>query len=274
MKLAVLRVFTGFMVAGVTITCVNLGSYGFLFYILVLNFLGLMEFYRLFRSAILLPRALPGFISSAVFIFSLFFVVNGIMDMRILLVNIPFAFSIFVMELYGKAKNPFLNIAITFLGIIWISVPLGLFLIIAFLPVASVIYHPEIIIGLFVILWAGDSGAFFSGKMFGKNHLFHRISPNKTWEGSLGGSLSSLSVAYIISLIDHAHHLQEWIFMALIIIIAGTFGDLIKSLMKRSLHVKDAGTILPGHGGILDRFDTLLGSAPFLFGYLILSGNG
>jgi phosphatidate cytidylyltransferase len=274
MKYAVLRVFTGFMVAGVTITCVNLGSYGFLFYILALNLLGLMEFYRLFRSATLLPRTLPGIISSIIFIFSVFVVVNGIKDMRILLVNIPFAFSIFVMELYRKAKNPFLNIAITFLGVIWISVPLSLFLNIAFLPVGSVIYHPEIIIGLFVILWAGDSGAFFSGKTFGKNHLFHRISPNKTWEGSLGGSLSSLSVAYIISLIDHSHRLQEWIIMALIIIIAGTFGDFIKSLMKRSLHVKDSGTILPGHGGILDRFDTLLGSAPFLFGYLILSGNG
>jgi phosphatidate cytidylyltransferase len=274
MKYAILRIFTGILVVGITLTCIHLGSFGFLLYIMILNLLGLSEFYRLFQSSTLLPRVKHGIILATALIFTSFLVVNGMTDERVLLISIPIAFSIFVMELYLKAENPFQNIAITFLGIICITLPLSLFLSIAFLPVGSVIYHPEIIIGLFIILWAGDSGAFFFGKQFGRRHLFHRISPNKTWEGSLGGAVSSLSAAYIISRIDQSHSLYEWITMAVIIIITGTFGDFVKSLMKRSLHVKDSGAILPGHGGILDRFDTLLGSAPFIFGYLILAGNG
>jgi phosphatidate cytidylyltransferase len=273
MKYALLRVFTGMLVAGITITCVHLGPYGFLFYILMLNGLGLLEFYRLFRSVALLPRKIPGIILSSSLLISSFLIINGMTDGRVFLLIVPIVFSIFVMELYLKAKNPFQNLAITFLGIIFISLPLSLFLLIAFLPFGSVIYHPEIILGIFIILWAGDSGAFFSGKQFGRRHLFARISPNKTWEGSLGGALFSIIVAWIFSRFDYFHSLSEWIIMAIIIIITGTFGDFIKSLMKRSLHVKDSGTILPGHGGILDRFDTLLGSAPFIFCYLILSAH-
>jgi len=274
LKSAIQRVITGILLAGIMIGSVLMGAYGFLLLILAVNVLGLREFYQLFRSETIYPRVISGIILASALVFTSFLVVNGITELRVLLILIPLSFSIYVIELYLKAENPFLNLAITFLGILCISLPLSFFLLIAFLPFGSVIYHAEIIIGIFIILWAGDSGAFFFGKLFGKRRLFHRISPNKTWEGSLGGAFSALTASYIMDLVDPVHRLQEWIIMAVIIMITGTYGDFIKSLMKRSLHVKDSGTILPGHGGILDRFDTLLGSAPFIFGYLILYGHG
>jgi phosphatidate cytidylyltransferase len=135
------------------------------------------------------------------------------------------------------------------------------------------VYHSEIMVGLFIILWSADAGAYFFGKTFGKRHLFPRISPNKTWEGSLGGVVCALTASYIIYRLFRSFPLSSWLTVAGIILVFGTFGDLIKSLMKRSLLIKDTGSILPGHGGILDRFDTLLGSSPFVFAYLILTEN-
>jgi phosphatidate cytidylyltransferase len=186
------------------------------------------------------------------------------------MINIPAVFGIFISELFRKEKNPFYNLAFTFLGIIFITSPLCFFVGTAFLPVESGIYHSRIIFGYFLLLWANDSGAYFAGKAVGTHFLFKRISPKKTWEGSLGGAVCAVLVAYLVSRYFSMPDAVAWVTIALIIIVMGTFGDLIKSLMKRSLNVKDSGTILPGHGGMLDRFDSLLGSAPFVFSYLVL----
>jgi phosphatidate cytidylyltransferase len=239
--------------------------------VLILNFLGLLEFYRIFRSDKLIPRKVQGIIAGTSIILVGCLTAMGISDFRIFLIIIPIGFSIFLIELFLKAENPFLNIAITLLGIICISIPFGLFIWVAFLPWGSALYHPETIIGFFIILWSGDAGAYLFGKSFGKRHLFPRISPNKTWEGSIGGAACALSASYILYRMFSSFSLNTWLSIACIILIFGTFGDLIKSLMKRSLHIKDTGTLLPGHGGILDRFDTLLGSSPFIFAYLILA---
>ena len=267
------RLSTGILLAIIILRCITLGAYGLLFIILVLNLLGLLEFYRIFRSEKLIPRAPAGILLGFVVILCAFLVAKGVSDIRICLITIPFGFAIFVIELFLKADNPFLNIAITLLGITCISVPLSIFLWVAFLPWGSAIYHPDVVIGLFIILWSADAGAYLFGKSLGKSHLFPRISPNKTWEGSLGGAVCAFSAAYIIYWVFKSLPLNSWLIIAGIILVFGTFGDLIKSLMKRSLHIKDTGTLLPGHGGILDRFDTLLGSSAFIFGYLILKGN-
>jgi phosphatidate cytidylyltransferase len=124
--------------------------------------------------------------------------------------------------------------------------------------------------GCFFILWANYTGAYFTGRYLGRRFFFKRISPKKTWEGSLGGTVCALLVSYLSSLFFTEINSVHWIIIALIIVVTGTFGNLVKSLMKRSLNLKDAGTILPGHGGMLDRFDSLLGSSPFVFSYLIL----
>ena len=115
----------------------------------------------------------------------------------------------------------------------------------------------------------GDSGAFFIGKLIGKHYLFKRISPKKTWEGSIGGFLAAGLAGFLNFILFEGLLLSQWLLLALIINLTGSFGDLTKSMLKRSAGVKDSGNILPGHGGILDRFDSLMGSAPFVLVYLI-----
>jgi phosphatidate cytidylyltransferase len=130
------------------------------------------------------------------------------------------------------------------------------------------VYHFEIIFGCLFILWASDTGAYFAGTFFGKRKLFERISPKKSWEGFFGGALLALVFAYGLSRYLDYLSVTQWFVIAVIIIVGGTFGDLIESLLKRSIEIKDSGTVLPGHGGFLDRFDGLLISTPFIVAYL------
>jgi phosphatidate cytidylyltransferase len=130
--------------------------------------------------------------------------------------------------------------------------------------------HYGIVLGFFLLIWLNDTGAYFIGSLIGKHKLFERISPGKTWEGSAGGTLFALLTAwglsYIFPQIDRTH----WLILAIITVVTGTLGDLVESMLKRSLGIKDSGNILPGHGGMLDRFDAVLLSAPFVFVYLAL----
>ena len=264
------RIFTGLVLVIVITLAISISQVSFIVLILAINLLAVQEFYRLFKSPAVSPRKIAGVVLSVCILVTYSILLAGKGDWKILLINIPLAFGVFIRELYLKAGNPFDNLAFTFLGIICITIPLCFFISVAFWPVGQYIYQPHIMLGYFFILWASDTGAYFVGKYFGKHHLFQRISPKKTWEGSLGGMAFALLVAYATSHFFTIIHTSTWIIMAFIIVVAGTFGDLIKSLMKRSLYIKDSGNILPGHGGMLDRFDTLLGSAPFVFCYLIL----
>ncbi|HLI94044.1 MAG TPA: phosphatidate cytidylyltransferase [Puia sp.] len=264
------RTITGCILGLLITLAVSWNAYSFILLILVIDLLSLLEFYRLFRDAGLSPRKISGLISSISGLLTCVLVMSKICGPKILLINIPALFGIFLSELFRQEQNPFHNLAFTFLGNLCITIPLCFFIGLAFLPVGSGIYHSRIVVGYFFLLWASDSGAYFIGKAFGTHALFKRISPRKTWEGSLGGAVCALFVAYIVSRYVAIPDATAWMIMALIIVITGTFGDLIKSMMKRSLNLKDSGTILPGHGGMLDRFDTLLGSAPFVFCYLVL----
>jgi phosphatidate cytidylyltransferase len=125
--------------------------------------------------------------------------------------------------------------------------------------------------GFFILLWTSDTGAYLAGKNFGRTKLFERISPKKTVEGSLGGLILSLGVAYGISFWFDDVTRIDWMVIALLIVVFGTFGDLFESLLKRNLMIKDSGTLLPGHGGVLDRFDGLFLAVPAVFFYLLLT---
>ncbi|WP_431215132.1 phosphatidate cytidylyltransferase [Puia sp. P3] len=264
------RTITGAALALIITFLLSWKAGGFILLVLTLNLLTLLEFYRLFHAAGLRPIKTGGILLSTLMIMTCALTISKYMEPKILLVNIPIAFGIFIAELFRREPNPFHNLAFTFLGILCITVPLCFFVIIAYLPVGSGLYHPNVALGYFLILWADDSAAYFTGKAFGAHPLFQRVSPRKTWEGSIGGAACALLVAYLVSLYFSGQHMMVWMGMAMTIVVTGTFGDLIKSLMKRSLNIKDSGTILPGHGGMLDRFDSLLGSAPFVFCYFVL----
>ena len=159
---------------------------------------------------------------------------------------------------------------LSLLGIIYASLPFTLVLDMAYSTTGS--YSWQVVLGTLLLLWASDSGAYFAGKSLGKTKLFERISPKKTWEGSLGGLALSLIIAFGISNYLGWDDLQlwQWLSMSVIIVVIGGYGDLVESLLKRSLEIKDSGRAIPGHGGFLDRFDGLLLALPFLTAFLLL----
>jgi len=174
----------------------------------------------------------------------------------------------FVIKLYSKKdEKPFRNIAFTYLGIIYVAVPFALLNTAVFM---KGVYSNQVIVGSLFLIWASDTGAYFAGRAFGKHKLFFRISPKKTWEGSIGGTVLALVFAWLISLYCTDLQLWQWLCIAVIIVITGTYGDLVESLFKRSIHIKDSGNTIPGHGGFLDRFDSLLLSAPFIVTFVRL----
>lgn len=174
--------------------------------------------------------------------------------------------GIYFIKLYVKKDlKPFANIAFTFMGIIYVSLPFSLLNIAVFFK-GGYSYH--VILGSMLILWASDTGAYFSGKTFGKRKLFQRISPKKTWEGSIGGAMLGVGVGIAFSFLLTDLPLWKWVCISVLIVVAGTYGDLVESLFKRSINIKDSGKSIPGHGGFLDRFDSLLLSAPFIVAFI------
>lgn len=171
--------------------------------------------------------------------------------------------------LFDKEKQLLESLAMTFLGLLYVALPFCLLILLAKIPTiySESSYNRYLILGIFLVIWSNDTGAYFSGKLFGKTKLFPRVSPNKTIEGSVGGILLAFVIITIYDkYIVHADYpYYWWMFFTLIISIAGILGDLVESQIKRNLGVKDSGNVLPGHGGFLDRFDALIFAIPFAF---------
>jgi phosphatidate cytidylyltransferase len=233
------------------------------------------EFYKLSLLEGLVPLKTLGTLG-AITIFSLsFFIERQLIPYQYYFLVFPLFSLVYMIKLYKKAEQkPFTNIANTFLGVFYIAIPFALLNHAVFRDEVSADgvlikgYKPEIIIGILLILWASDTGAYFAGTFFGKRKLFERISPKKSWEGFWGGAALALGMTYGISIFFHTLPLLDWLIVGVLIIIGGTFGDLVESLLKRSIEIKDSGKSLPGHGGFLDRFDGLFISAPLIVAYL------
>lgn len=240
------------------------------FYLLfgIITFAGLIEFYNLIGDSRINPNKLVGVSGGIVCYFSACFVSAGFIGNEVFLVLIPITTIIFVIEIYRKKDNPFLNIAITILGIAYIAIPFSLLVLIGFKTHDLNAYMPHIILGLFVLIWSSDTGAYLTGITIGKHPLLPRVSPKKSWEGLFGGVIFTLIVAFVLSHYFKDQSLTDWLVFALIISLFGVWGDLAESLLKRSYNIKDSGNILPGHGGILDRFDSAIFSIPIVFLYL------
>jgi phosphatidate cytidylyltransferase len=226
-----------------------------------------MEFYKLSGLDGMLPLKTFGTILGLLIFALTFMVEKERLPHEYLFLIFPLVSLTFFIKLYKKTdKKPFTGIAYTYLGIFYVALPFSLLNLAVFS--VDTVYHYEILVGCLLILWASDTGAYFAGTRFGKTKLFERVSPKKSWEGFLGGAFSALVVAFIISQYFIVIEDWKWLVIAGIIIIAGTYGDLVESLFKRSIEIKDSGSILPGHGGFMDRFDGLLLSAPFITAFL------
>ena len=257
------------------IFCIIYSPYTFGALFLLVTVLALWEFYNLIENDEVKPMKYLGtIIGATVFIANFYFAQQMAqgehIPLRFVLFIIPMVFLFFLVELFKKNTSPFTNISFSLSGIIYIAFPFAILNYVVMFPeeYTSNYYHPEILIYYFLMLFANDTGAYFAGKQFGKTKLFERISPKKTWEGSVGGLLLSLSVATGLSFIFTTIDIIDWLVLATIIVVFGTLGDLVESYFKRGLGIKDSGNILPGHGGVLDRFDSLLLSVPFAFVYL------
>ena len=182
------------------------------------------------------------------------------------LLTFPILFIVFLLELYKKDNEaPFQDIGWWLLGIIYTALPFALLHFIAF---DGGSYSPTNVLGVLFLIWANDIGAYFMGKAFGKTPLFPRISPKKTREGSLGGVLLTLLIAAVVIFTFNDRDDWKWFVIAGIVIVTGTYGDLVESMFKRSIQIKDSGSTIPGHGGFLDRFDAFLLAIPFIVAFL------
>ena len=193
-------------------------------------------------------------------------------------VFVPYLLSLMYMlisELYQERDHSVNNWAFTMFGQVYVALPFSLLPTLAFMtnPVypAEVNYRWIFPLMLFVLLWCSDTGAYCVGSLFGKKipyRLFPSVSPHKSWVGSIGGGVLAMIVATLVAQWDNSLTLTQWLGFALVVVVFGTWGDLVESLFKRTLGIKDSGSILPGHGGMLDRFDSSLLAIPAAVVYL------
>ncbi|MCA1758244.1 MAG: phosphatidate cytidylyltransferase [Bacteroidales bacterium] len=237
-------------------------------------FLTQLEFYQLVETAGNFPRKNTGLSLGVIFFLICFGMVNNILPAKSYLIFIPVLIFIFLFEAFSERSGILQNSAVTFTGFVYVAVPFSLL---------NFMVHPgypnfpgfnsKILIGVLFIVWIYDSMAYLFGSKFGKHKINKKISPNKSWEGCIGGTIFALIMGAINALLFKEISITSWIVISILVIVFGTLGDLFESTIKRRLKVKDSGTILPGHGGLLDRFDSLLFVIPVVYVWLTLSGN-
>ena len=281
------RTITAAVFVAVLLSCIcfNFVSFAALFF--VVSVWGLYEFYQLAEKLGAKPYKITGIIAG-ILIFFYAVVINTNMALFLpteLLIATVFValFFVFIVALFDQAPNTVVNIAYTLAGIVYAVVPFAILMSIACIDKSYTFnhitksafsdcapYNFHYVLGIILLIWASDSGAYIVGSLMGKNKLYERISPGKTWEGSIGSAILNLGCAYVISIWYPELMLIHWIVISVLVSVFGTVGDLVESMLKRQAGVKDSGKIMPGHGGILDRFDSLLFVAPFVYFYLML----
>ncbi|MEI6172973.1 MAG: phosphatidate cytidylyltransferase [Bacteroidota bacterium] len=269
------RTITGLSMVFILLAALWFSGWFFMLIFLVITILGLWEFYGLIASAQCHPQRYYGTAAGI-----LLYVVTAVTILfpttntdqiwfRLIpfILPVPLFFLSFIIEIYRKKPYPLINIAMTTLGFYYVAFPFSLLLYFNKPDVLHFWGMPVILVGYFLLTWLDDTAAYLFGKQFGKHMFFERISPKKTWEGTISGIIVTLIAANGLHFLISVLPLFDWLALACIVLFFGTNGDLVESLIKRSLNIKDSGNILPGHGGILDRFDTMLISAPFVFLY-------
>lgn len=256
------RLLTGTIFVAAIFAAIIYGPLSFQLLFLLVSIISLKEFYAIIKNDTRQPNEYIGILVGVILYISMS---TDWLPFNTSTLLYPVSAFVFLAELYRKKSDPFTNIGFTFLGIIYAVLPFALLN-----KVSTYAQHYDIglLCGYFIILWSSDTFAYIFGNLLGKTRLFERISPKKSWEGSIGGGLSALIAASIMWHYNPQLSLANWLVIAAIIVIAGTYGDLTESMLKRSLNVKDSGSLLPGHGGMLDRFDGLLISVPFVWAYL------
>lgn len=245
----------------------------------MIMFLGLIEFYKLFKnhSTIQIDWRIGTSVGLSVFGIAICALYHLIPFVAMMLI-VPLLFLMILTELWRKKNNPVLNGAVMLTGILYVALP---FYLLIFLNLTDAFVTPSIgseefsfplIAAMFLLIWTNDTFAYLTGRLFGKTKLIERVSPNKTWEGTIGGIVFTIGVGLVFAYLvpTSIYSPMFWIVSAIIIAPTAIVGDLLESLLKRSLNIKDSGNIMPGHGGILDRFDATLFAIPFFVAWTFI----
>lgn len=267
------RAVTGVLFVIVLVGCILYSplSFGILF--TIISALSVHEFAQLVSksSEVSINKTITALGGAYLFLALMSFCTQQSVGARVFLPYLGLLLYMMITELYLKKKNPTGNWGYSMLSQLYVALPFALLNVLAFQnspETGSVTYNPILPLSIFVFIWLSDTGAYCVGSLIGKHRLFERISPKKSWEGSIGGGIFSIA-----SSLGFAHFFPfmpgwQWVGLAIVVVIFGTWGDLTESLMKRQLGIKDSGNILPGHGGMLDRFDSALMAIPAAVVYL------
>ena len=272
MKNFIQRAVTGLIFVAVLIGCI-IGSplsFGILF--CFISALATAEFCNLMNTqkGVQINRNICTLGSVALFLCFFYYGINPA-STGIFIPYLAILIYLFVSELYLKKENPLNNWAYAMFSQLYVGLPFALLNVLAFqsdgtMPMSQ--YQFILPLSIFIFNWVNDTFAYLTGMMFGKHRLFERISPKKSWEGSIGGCVFCIVASFVLAHFFPIMPTGVWVGMALVVVVFGTWGDLTESLMKRTLGIKDSGNILPGHGGMLDRFDSAIMAIPAAVVYL------
>lgn len=273
MKNFIIRALTGIAIVAVQVLCTYFSPISLAALFLLLTALAVNEFLGLLIKKGKVRIGRPLIVAGSCYLFFAVWL-NCLTEASLLALFLPYLlFIIFccVRELYNDEGNPIVNLGAIMLSQLYVALPLSLINLLAFsdcyLYDCSIKYY-VFPLAMYVFLWLNDTGAYLCGSLLGKHKLFPRISPKKSWEGSIGGAIVAMASAVAVAHFFPVLNVWQWVGMALVVVVAGTYGDLTESMIKRSLDVKDSGRMLPGHGGILDRLDSMLFAIPASVIYL------
>ena len=260
------RSISGLVFAIVVLSSIWYGPVSYLVFLGLIMLVGLYEFSKMALSDNLERFGIMYPISIGIYMYGISSKI-GVEPVFFELLIYLLIFFVFIIELRKEIPNPYKNLGNLFLSIIYIAIPITLA---SHIPYFKGDYHPEIILSIFILIWANDSFAYIIGKNFGKTKLIERISPKKTVEGFIGGLVLTYIVGFILSHYFEVFSVMQWFIITNIIGIFGVLGDLVESMFKRKVSIKDSGKFMPGHGGMLDRFDSFIFTAPFIYIFMQL----
>jgi len=259
------RTLSGFLFVVILVGSILLSKFSFAAVFALICGLAVREFHQLSnkQTGVSVSSSI-GFLGGVLLFLSSFVYASGIWHYPVFSIYGLYVVLVLVSELYKQKPNALHNWAYFIMGQVYVALPFSLLSFILFIND----WQPLVLLSVFVTIWVNDTGAYLVGVTLGKHKLFERISPKKSWEGFIGGALFALLSGYTFSLFIPQISLIQWLIFSEIVVVFGTLGDLIESLMKRTVDIKDSGNLIPGHGGLLDRFDSMLLAAPVVFIYL------
>ena len=277
MRNLIVRTISGVVLLGIVLGVAFGGPYAYGSFLLLIVVVGMWEFYNIAAATGAAPHRTLGLAAGIVLFVTSFFLFHGFVSVSqsesgvdMLIGGILYFAALiplcFIVELFHESETPLRNVATTLMGIFYVAFPMSLMLFIPVLITGE--WKPEAFLFYLFIVWGNDVFAYLTGIAIGKHKMSPRISPKKSWEGFVGGIVGAIAMGAVGSFVVGGS-LGMWLGLAAVVAITSVFGDLVESMFKREAGIKDSGKIMPGHGGVLDRFDALLISSPFAFVYLI-----